>query len=92
MSIRTRHINVTSNKQLTRNGDVIDGFIVNSTSSGVFRLYAGTVASGETICNTITPSAGVPYTLFGISNTNGIFFDKTYNGTIDITFFIRTQE
>lgn len=69
---------------------VVDGFYVNSTSSGVIRLWNNTTNSGEPISGNITPAIG-SHNLFGLEGTVAIHVE-IISGTINATFLVRDMD
>lgn len=91
MSSRTRAVNLTSSGVIAAGECWLDGFYVNSTSSGAFNLLnratAGYTSTGGTLVGTITPSAGFHNTL-GMHATAGLYCWGTA-GTFNVTFLVR---
>ena len=74
MSVETRVINLTSSAQVITGECWIEGFYVNSTTSGTLKLWHGTSGAdtGEAISDTMTPAAGWHY-LGGLHTTAGVY-------------------
>lgn len=89
MSVINRFINATSTATLVTGACTLEGMYVNSTSSGIFKIFNGTGEAdlGEVIGGYITPDKGYHY-LGSITATAGLYLSKA-GGTFDITFHIR---
>ena len=88
--MRTIAINRTSSGALTSGPAVLEGFYVNSTTSGTVKFWNNTTGvSGENLTGTITPAIG-HHNLFGMKGTVALYAD--FGGTADITFFIRDED
>lgn len=89
--MRTKFINLTSSGVVIGGEGVLDGFYVNSTSTGVIRLYHSASGTSETtvkpIGGFITPAIGY-HCLSGLHATVGVYCGVP-SGTINVTFFVR---
>jgi len=90
--MRDSFVNLTSSGQVAVGGCVVDSMYVNSTSSGVIRLYNGLTAvdTGAIIGGNITPAAGFHF-LGNLDSTVGLYC-SVVSGTIDVTFHIRNRD
>jgi hypothetical protein len=92
MAQRNRIVNITSSAQILAGAGILEGFYVNSTSSGIIRLWNNTsaVEAGQPLGGLITPAAGYHY-LGNLSCTAGLYCG-VQSGAIDITFHIRESD
>lgn len=87
----TKFINLTSSGVVIAGEGILEGFYVNSTSSGLVHIYHSPSGSTETtvkpIAGVMTPSAGY-HCLNSLHATAGVYVGIP-QGTIDVTFFVR---
>ena len=92
--MKTRVVtNTNATLQVVGVGATIDGFYVSSTTSGVFKLINGTTEteSGDSFfAGNLTPAAGF-HSLAGMDSSYGLYM-QPISGSINISFFIRTQD
>ena len=86
----TTAINITSSATIASGAGKLEGFYVNSTSSGAFKIWDNTENSGSPISGIITPAIGSHF-LFGAEGTTGIHVEGRA-GTFDVTFFLRNAD
>lgn len=91
MAVTTKVKNLSSSAAVCGGECWLEGYYVNSTSSGTIKLWNGTSAAnlGQPISNTRTPTVGW-YPCAGLHATAGIYADTA--NTIDIAFHIREAE
>ncbi len=87
---RATYINKTSSGVVCAGECWVDGFYVNSTSSGSIKIYDSTTNSGDVILSPLVPAAG-SHNLFGVHATNAIYVEGIA-GTWDITFLVRETD
>ncbi len=78
-----------SGSQLIHTGDgIVEGFIVNSHSSGTLKLWDNTAGSGTVLMNTFTFASGSSVVKFpdGIIFTTGLFADMTVDESVTIVY------
>ena len=80
-----KYTNVSADALVRTGGGTVSGIIVNSHSSGTFKLYDGLTSAGTLILNTYTPASGSSVIEFPeeIEFYTGLYFDKT--NAIDAT-------
>jgi len=79
----------TATATIKTGAGVVYGVIINSNTSGTFKLYDGTSTSGEVIANTFTLASGSQVITFpeAIEFYTGLHI--VYGGTLDATWIIR---
>jgi hypothetical protein len=79
----------TTTATIKTGAGVVYGVIINSHSSGTFKIHDGTSASGEIIANTFTLPSGSQVITFpeAIEFYTGLHI--VYGGTLDATWIIR---
>jgi hypothetical protein len=91
--MRTKYVNLTSSAVLAAGECVVEGFYVNSTSSGVLKLYnhpSAATESNQVIGGFLTPAAGF-HNLLGLTATAGLYVGVP-SGTINVTFLLRSAD
>ena len=84
MAQENTYYNLTQSGIIFTGAGVLEGFYINSTSSGAFQLRDALDASGAKLGGTITPAIG-NYQYGNIRVGTGVYFQITA-GTIDVTF------
>lgn len=91
MSSRTKFVNLTSSGVVLAGEGILEGFYVNSTTSGVVHIYHSPSGTSETtvkpIAGIITPAIGY-HCLNNLHATVGVYVGIP-SGTINVTFFTR---
>lgn len=81
---RAQGTNFTARKQVTSNPAVLHSIIINSHTTGTFRVSNGTLTAQTPIQGTYTPAAGSSVIEFDLIDCpNGILIET--GGTIDAT-------
>jgi len=82
--IKAQGSNVKTTGQITSSHAVLHEVIVNSHSSGTWRLCNGTATSNSAVGGTYTPAAGSSVVAYKeLEFTNGIYVETS--GTLDVT-------
>lgn len=91
MAVKTRVVNLSASGQVITGECWLEGFYVNSTSSGTLKLWHGTAGAntGEPISDTMTPAVGWHY-LAGLHATAGIYAGIA--NTLNVSFHYRTAD
>jgi hypothetical protein len=91
MAVTTKVKNLSSSAAVSAGECWLEGYYVNSTSSGTVKLWHGTGASnlGQPISDTRTPTIGW-YPMAGLHATAGIYADT--GNTINLSFHIRESD
>lgn len=91
MSVTTYVKNLSASAAICVGECWLEGYYVNSTSSGTLKLWHGTGQTdlGQPISNTRTPTIGW-YPMAGLHTTAGLYADT--GNTIDISFHIRETD
>jgi len=96
MARRTRFKNLTASGQIAAGGITIEGFFVNSTSSGTMILYHGIAAANTGnpySAAEITPASVGFYELAGADFTAGAYVALgPTSSSMDVTFLIRERD
>lgn len=82
----TKYLNGTTSQQVKATAGALYGVIVNSNTSGTFKLWDNTAGSGTVLINTFTPTTATSQTYIfpqGVTFNTGLFI--TVGGTIDYT-------
>ncbi len=94
MAQKNTPYNLTASTNAVRSGECwIEGMYVNSTSSGVIRLYNGAstaVELGSVLSGNITPAIG--YHRLGNLHSTGGLSVQLVSGTINITLHIAESD
>lgn len=87
----SKYLNGTTSQAVVTGSGRLYGIIINSHSSGTFKLWDNTSAAGTVITNTFTVPTGSQMYLFPIPVDfyTGLFI--TVGGTIDYTLLYRTN-
>lgn len=86
-----KYLNGTTSQAVVTGNGKIYGIIVNSNTSGTFKLWDNTAGSGTVICNTYTVGSGSSVVKFPqpIEFYTGLYI--TVGGTLDYTLVYRTS-
>lgn len=86
-----KYTNGTASAQIVAGRGRVYGVIVNSNSSGTFKLWDSLTATGTVICNTYTVASGSSVITFPepIEFYTGLFL--TVGGTLDYTIITRAD-
>ena len=81
----SKYTNITASTLIKTGAGTVQGFIVNSNTSGTLKLWDNTSAATTVIINTYTFPAGSSVVTFpaGISFYTGLY--ATVGGTADVT-------
>lgn len=87
----TKYLNGTTSQAIVSGSGKLYGIIVNSHSSGTFKLWDSLTATGTVIANTFTVPTGSQMYLFPvpIDFYTGLFI--TVGGTMDYTLLTRAN-
>lgn len=86
MPSNCKYLNGTTSQLVKTGAGTIYGILINSNTSGTFKLWDNTSAAGTVIVNTFTPTTATSQTYIfpnGVSFNTGLFI--TVTGTIDYT-------
>lgn len=79
-----KFLNGTTSQLVMTGAGKFMGIIINSVSTGTYKIWDNTTATGTVLVNTFTPTASVQHIIQnGVDVANGLFI--TVTGTIDYT-------
>lgn len=78
------HMNLSASGQVMSGPGRILGILVATTSGGTFKLWDALTATGDIVCNTLTPLAGGFYPIPARCVVGAYL---TITGTLDLTVF-----
>lgn len=79
-----KYLNGTTSQLIMTGAGKFMGIIINSVSTGTYKIWDNTSAAGTVLVNTFTPTASIQHIIpMGIDVSTGLFI--TVTGTIDYT-------